>query len=772
MKNWEYGFTLIELLVVIIILGVIASLMLPIVTMSTNLGTETKINRLQTDTLQWYRELAKAKAISESSLTNESENTSIGNITITYETRYINNSPYIIVTPQIANWAPIFIVSPIHTNVTTRGIYVQITSPNNYDQVNPGETVDIVVDAFYVENGTQYYVDYVEILVDGISVGYATNTGSYTYTYPYVVPNDATGDLEITAQAVKGSLMNNDNITLLINEPRNIAVNITSPPDGSTYYPDETIIVTVDSYVTIGSNIQGVEPNVTIGGNTCTLDSNSGYTYTFICIAPTSPGAYTILAQASYGSLYGEDSISIDVIGTFRIVDIVENPSPSEVDEILPACVSTATGNYIVVKVDNSLEPLWNSIQADYIYLGNTYTENASNAYPTGDGLHYYVFIPIPNDLKNVWVPLTTVNVRAYIASREDIVDLIRCCEGTFSIKRSITAIPDDQIEQTTGTVLTITTINNIVTGNICGTVFDDTNIFMGDVPDGAYVLSIKIEKLPSSTEDKVYIAEWRKVLWFWFKNADVGTSSTEMYPVYTRYRITTSAGSITQNVSGTGDYTYVIFNNVNDYKDNITVESFLGNDDTTCPWCELHLIDYYTAHMGYKYETLQRYTVWFSSDLESGLRISPIMEVDPKTACTYNLENLTIKISKDNYVQFYTSKCGTNNTLFTVYLSNENSYNNYEYVIDIFQQGTNWRYSIQNRNCSTIATIDIPNSDIYEGIQFLEAITLRDIPLNYISNLNRNSPFYSWVEFHPYAPEADNTNVTLTITATYSNTP
>jgi len=776
MKKREYGFTLIELLVVIIILGTIASLMLPIVIMSTDLGTETTIGRLQTDTLQWYRELAKAKAISESSLINESENTSVGNITIAYETRYINSAPYIIVTPQIANWAPVFIVSPIHANVTTRGVYVQITDPNNYDHVDPGETVDIVVDAFYVENETQYHVDYVEILVDGTSGGYATNTGGYTYTYTYVVPNHATGDIEITARAVKSSLSNHDTIILLINEPTNIVVNITSPLDGSTYYPGETIIVTVDSYVTIGNSIQGVEPNVTIDGNSCTLDSSSGYTYTFNCTAPTSPGTCTIRAQANYGSLYGEDNININVIGTFIIVDIVENTDPNEVDEVLPACVSTATGNYIVVKVDSSLAPLWSYIQADYTYLGNTYTENASNAYQAGDGLHHYVFIPIPEDLKNVWIPLTTVNVRAYISSREDTVNIIRCCEGVFSIQKSVTAEPDDTIKQTTGTVLTVATVGNIAYGDICGRSFDDTNIFMSEVPDGAYVLRIKIEKLPSNTEDKVYIGNWVRWFWlfYWYRVGDAGTSSTEMYPVYTRYRVTTSAGSTTQNVSGPGDYTYVIFNDVNDYKDNITVRSFLGNDETTCPWCELHLITFYKAHMGYKYETLQRYTIWFKNTLEDGLRISPILEVSPETECSYNLEHLTIKVSKDDYAELYTSECGTDDTLFTVYLSNENSYTNYEYVIDIFREESNWRYSIKRPNCSTIATIDIPDSDVEYNvfIPFLESITLRDIPLHYIANLNRNSPFYSWVEFKPYTISADDINVTLTITATYSNTP
>ena len=95
MQKKERGFTLVELLVSIIILGVLVSLMIPVINMSMSSGTNTSILRYQTETLQWYREMAKAKAIALATLSNEQENTAVGQVNVEYEKKYIGSSPYI-----------------------------------------------------------------------------------------------------------------------------------------------------------------------------------------------------------------------------------------------------------------------------------------------------------------------------------------------------------------------------------------------------------------------------------------------------------------------------------------------------------------------------------------------------------------------------------------------------------------------------------------------------------------------------------------------------
>ncbi len=786
MQKQERGFTLIELLVSIIILGVLVSLMIPVINMSMSSGTNTSVLRYQTETLQWYREMAKAKAIALATLSNEQENTAVGQVNIEYEKKYIGDSPYIEVKPSIAGWLPIFLVAPIHTNVTTKGIYVKITSPEDGTKVNPGDNVNIVVEAFYVENGYSYPVDSVELYIDGTLVHTFSGDSSNTYSYTYTVPTTASGSIEITAVAKKDSLSAGDTITLFINEPTELIVDITSPLDGTTYSPGENINVVVESYLLVGTSRQGVQPTVDINGVSCGNPTTiNGYVYTFSCTAPQTPGTYTIRAYASSSGLTGEDSITINVESVFKIVDVTTSTDTAEVDEQVPACVSTATGNYIVVKVDNSIAPLWSQTKVDYTYLGNTYTEPAADAHETNDGQYHYVFIPISEELKNVWIPLTTVDVRAYLnwetINREDNISLIRCCEGLFRVENSVTSQPADILMATTGTILTLATIEETKRNedSVCGTVFEDTSFIENLMPANNLIKAISIEKLPSD-KDKVYLGIWKKSgrRWKLTNNYPTDIKSTSLADIYTEYILESTINTITNNVTSDGNgYTHVVFNDVNDYRDNINLYSILGDNNSTCPYCENPTPYDNTTTMAYRYDTLQKYTVWFDNDNENGVRLSPILTVSPSTTCSSLLKELTIQIHKDNWSYFYSSECDNfDQVLFTVYLSNQKStaYTSPLYIIDIFKSEiyTNtWGYTIFDSDCNEINTyyLDSSNVNINQN-GMLTSITLPNIPLSDMNNLNNT--FYAWVKFKPTEDSADDIHVTLTITATYQANP
>ncbi|WP_449186928.1 Ig-like domain-containing protein [Zhurongbacter thermophilus] len=796
MQKKERGFTLVELLVSIIILGVLVSLMIPVINMSMSSGTNTSILRYQTETLQWYREMAKAKAIALATLSNEQENTAVGQVNVEYEKKYIGSSPYIEVKPSIAGWLPIFLVAPIHTNVTTKGIYVKITSPEDGTKVNPGDNINIVIEAFYVENGQSYPVDSVELYIGGNLVRIFSGNSNDTYSYTYTVPANASGSIEIKAVAEKNSLTNDDSITLFVNEPTELIVNITSPLDGTTYSPGDNIEVAVESYLLVGASRQGVQPTVDISGVSCgNPTSISGYIYTFSCTAPQTPGTYTIRAIASASGLTGEDSITINVESVFKIVDVVEVANPNNVDEILPSCISTATGNYIVVKVDNGIASLWSQTKVDYTYLGNTYTESAANAYQTSDGQYHYVFIPIPEELKNVWIPLTTVNAKAYLnwgtINRENSITLIRCCEGLFRVEGSVTSQPADILMATTMTLtkayVTKTEKNK---NQICSLTLNkkwaykepnDTDIIRNLVPSDAFIKKIKIEKLPDD-KDKVYIGIWKKKLWW--SRWKLQENTTITYPtatadVFSQYQLNSDTPK--DVISDGNGYTYVEFDNINESIDNLELYSVLGRNNESCPYCEIYnRYDVYITsygNMAYRYDTLQRYTVWFYNDDSEGYRYSPILEISPSTTCASTLQGLSITIQKNDWAYFYTSKCDYfDQVLFTVYLSNQNSiaYTNPSYIIDIFKSEiyTNtWGYTIFDGDCNEINTyyLDSSNVDINDN-GMLTSITLPDIPLSDINNLNNT--FYAWVKFKPTEDSADDIHVTLTITATYEANP
>ncbi len=778
MQKGEKGFTLIELLVSIIILGVITSLMIPVVHMGLSSTTTSNVLRYQTDTLQWYREIAKAKAIALTTLNNENETTPIGDVAINYETRYEGDRKYIVVKPSLGGWLPIVYITPLNASITSRGIYVKIQNPADGTHASPGDLLNLTIEAYYVENDNTYDVDSVEIYVNGNYDGVASSSGNNLYSYTYHIPSDASGVITITAQAKKGSSEETDEIHIIIDEPRTLIVNITSPPDGSVYLPGEEITVTVDSYVEIGSNRLGVQPSVSLDGNSCQYLSGSGYTYTFRCYAPTSEGTYTILAQASYGGLSGSDSISITVQSVFKIVDITETTDPSEVDEQLPSCVSTATGNYVVVKVSNDIASLWQSMKADFTYMSLTFTESAANAYQTTDGNYHYVFIPIPQELKNIWIPLTSVNIRAYVdwgnIHKEDTLTIIRCCEGIFRVSSSVVDHSSYNQEITTNKVITLlqdTSANK----DLCGETVDFTQALedAGIIPEESQITGIKIEKLYDEKVDKVKIGSWKKRGWRWRYQGIIDEKPTATLMVYSSYTVGDWYQEETKNaisISTVGN-TYVYF----DFSDNpLDSESFyleqtLSNESGLyCLWNENEDI----ATRGAEYYTLQRYTFWYHSYVQ----LSDILTLTPSTTCPVTMNNLSIRVEKSDWAYLYTSKCDDfPQVLFTVYLSDSKTLANPTYTIDIFKSQLyedTWGYTIFDSNCDEVNTIYLSSGDVEKASDgMITSIRLPNIPISDLSNLDLTQPIYAWVKYKATEDDVNSLTVTLTLTATYEVT-
>ena len=781
MQHEEKGFTLIELLVSIIILGVITAIMIPVVHMGLASTTSSNVLRYQTDTLQWYREIAKAKAIALTTLNNENETTAVGNVAINYETRYEGDRKYIVVKPSLGGWLPIGYITPLNASITTRGIYVKITSPPDGTHAAAGDDINLTIEAYYVENGNTYSVDSVEIYIDGNYEGNASNSGNNIYSYTYHIPNNASGVITITAKAKKGSLEETDDIHIIIDEPSTLVVDITSPADGSAYLPGEEILVTVDSYVLIGSNRIGVQPSVRLDGNSCQHLSASNYTYTFKCYAPMSEGTYTILAQASYGDLSGSDSISIIVQSVFNIVDITQTTNPSEVDETLPSCVSTATGNYVVVKVSNDIAQLWQSIKADFTYMSLTFTESAENAYQTTDGMYHYVFIPIPQDLKDIWIPLTSVNIRAYLdwgsVHKEDTLTTIRCCEGIFRVLNSVIDHSSYNQELTSGNVLTIWQ-NTTADTDLCGYSIDFTQALQdaGIIPEDAEITAVKVEKLYDDTHDKVKIGNWRKRWFGWRYRGIIDEQSTAPLIVYQSYTVGDNTQHQTQNAISlsTVGYAYAYFDFTTSPLDsnNFYIEQTLSYESGLyCRWNESNNGN--NATRGVEYDTVQRYTFWYRSYFQ----LSDIVKLAPSTTCPVQMDNISIKVEKSDWAYLYTSNCDNfPQVLFTVYLSNSKTAANPTYIIDIFRSNiyTNtWGYTIFGSSCNEVETIYLDSSDVEKTSGgMVTSITLPNIPLNDLSALDLSQPIYAWVKYKATEDDVNSLTVTLTLTATYEVTP
>ena len=780
MQKGERGFTLIELLVSIIILGVITAIMIPVVHMGLASTTTTNVLRYQTDTLQWYKEIAKAKAIALTTLNNENESTPVGDVAINYETHYEGDRKYIVVKPSLGGWLPIVYITPLNASITTRGIYVKITNPSDGTHAAAGDDVNLTIEAYYVENGNTYDVDSVEIYVDGNYDGIASSSGNNLYNYTYHIPTGASGIITITAKAKKGSLEETDEIHIIIDEPSTLVVNITSPPDGSVYLPGEEITVTVDSYVEIGSSRLGVEPSVSLDGNSCQYLSGSGYTYTFRCYAPTSEGTYTILAQASYGNLSSSDSISIIVQSVFKIVDITETTNPSEVDENLPSCVSTATGNYVVVKVSNDIAPLWQSIKTDFTYMSLTFTESAENAYQTTDDKYHYVFIPIPQDLKDIWISLTSVNIRAYLdwgaIHKEDTLTIIRCCEGIFRVSSSVVDHSSFNQVFTAENVLTIWQ-NTTEDTDLCGYSVDFTQALedAGVIPEDAEINAVKVEKLYDDTYDKVKIGKWRKRWFGWRYRGIIDEQSTAPLIVYQSYTVGDNTHNQTQNaISSTVGYAYAYFDFTTDPLDsnNFYIEQTLSNENGLyCRWNESS--NGRNATRGVEYDTLQKYTFWYKSLFQ----LSDILTLSPSTTCSVNMNQLSISVEKSDWAYIYSSNCDNfPQVLFTVYLSNTRTIADPTYIIDIFKSNLyndTWGYTIFDRNCNEIETIYLDSTNIVKTNNgMIASITLPDIPLYDLSSLNLSQPIYSWVKYKATSSDVNTLTVTLTLTATYEVTP
>ncbi len=463
MQKKERGFTLVELLVSIVILGVLTTLMLPVINMSLSSSTNTSLLRYQTDTLEWYREIAKSKAIYLTTLSNEEKNTAVGKVNISYESKNVGNRTYVLVKPSLGTWLPAFYITPLKPEgITTQGIYVKILSPTDGESVENGSEVTVVVEAYYIENGNKETVDNLNITINGNPCS-VSGSSNYTYQCTFTA-NGSDGDtISIVTEARKGSLSAIDSINITIRERSILVVNIVEPTNGA-YITPGTLIVKVDSYLQTGNVKTPVEPNVSLENSQCTLidgpGGNEGVTYTFSCNIPAEYGSQkTITAEASYGNLQKSDSVTVHITGYFNIVDITQTSNPNQTDEILPICI-TATYNYVVVKVDNGIAPLWNYIHADFNIANTTYTSQASNAYETNDGRYHYIYISIPSALKNNLIPGQIINIKAYINYNgihfQDKIYISVCCQGFFRFSKSIANESKYLIMVTTGTVLYI----------------------------------------------------------------------------------------------------------------------------------------------------------------------------------------------------------------------------------------------------------------------------------------------------------------------------
>ncbi|NOZ92352.1 MAG: hypothetical protein GXO59_03680 [Dictyoglomi bacterium] len=277
----------------------------------------------------------------------------------------------------------------------------------------------------------------------------------------------------------------------------------------------------------------------------------------------------------------------------------------------------------------------------------------------------------------------------------------------------------------------------------------------------------------------KKKIGRWQ---WWWELTDEnpIYIGSTATADVYSQYILKTPESTDTKNViSDENGYTYVEFDNINKSTDNLELYSVLGSNNKSCPYCENSNPDSETATMAYRYDTLQRYTVWFNNDDIYGLRFSPILTISPSTTCISSLRELTIQVLKDDWSYFYTSECDNfDQVAFTINLANNylTTYSQPDYIIDVFKSEIyidTWGYTIFDSNCNEIATYYLDSKNISTNNNgMITSITIPNISLSDLSNLNKTGPFYAWVKFKPTEDSADDIHVTLTITATYEANP